>query len=100
MFKEFEKYKIVCRRFSDQKSVLEEKFYIYFEFLFIKDYIMEFMFEVIKMLYFICLFLDEYFKIFNDKLIQKLKLLFFDVVLIDMFMKEWFFGIDYVVNGD
>lgn len=100
MFKELEKYKTVCRRLSDQKSALEEKFHIHSEFSSTKDYIMEFMSEVTKTPHSTCSFSDEYFKILNDKLKQKLNFPPSDVVLIDTPMKEWFPGTDYVVNGD
>lgn len=100
MFKELEKYKTVCRRLSAQKSALEEKFHIHSEFSSTKDYIMEFMSEVTKTPHSTCSFSDEYFKILNDKLTQKLKFPPSDVVLIDTPMKEWFPGTDYVVNGD
>lgn len=97
---ELEKYKTVCRRLSDQKTSLEEKLNIHSAFSSTRDFMLEFMSEVTKTSHCTCSFSEEYFKVLNDKLKQKLISPPSDVVLIDTPMKEWFPGTDYVVNGD
>lgn len=97
---ELEKYKIVCRRLSDQKTALEEKLNIHSAFSSTKDYMLEFMSEVTQFSNSSCSFLEEYFKVLAKKLQQKLIFPPSDVISIDTPMKEWFPGTDYVVNGD
>ncbi|XP_062574764.1 uncharacterized protein LOC134236607 [Saccostrea cucullata] len=95
---EIGKYKIVCKRLNEQKTVLEEKLKVHSTVKKSVDHLYDFLQET-SQAHPSCSFTDNYFEVLKERMKRKW-LEPPSEQPVDTPMKEWFPGTDYVVNGD